>query len=171
MADEPRRMNPIVKYLLFAIAFLLQVALVAGISIFVFMKFQAAREEQAHGAAHGGAEIKATVKFDEFKFPSADGGLVSFKMEVDVSDEDLKTALEKQMSYVRDGVPRLFMKLTVDQLKEAYVDQTIHKRITEWLELNVVKFMPKKKTWMFGDYKVYAIARVNVFDLSAMKME
>jgi len=167
---ETRSMNPLVKYLLFAIAFLLQVALVAGISIFVFMKFQAARES-TQLAEHGGVEIKATMKFDEFKFPSADGGLVSFRMELDLSDEDMKKEFEKQLAYIRDGVPRLFMKMTVDQVKDAYVDQVLHKRVGEWLDLNVVKLMPRKKTWMFGENKTYAIARVNVYDLSAMKME
>lgn len=176
-----KSMNPLVKWLLVAIAFLLQVALVAGISIFVFMKFQQARDEQTAATAPGGVEIKATMRFDEFKFPTtevapakdlaAPNGLVTFRVEIDLSDEDMKKEFERQLAYVRDGIPRLFMNMSIDEVKRAYIDQTLHKRIHEWLDLNLVKTMPKKKTWMFGDYKVYAIARVNVYDLSAMKME
>jgi flagellar basal body-associated protein FliL len=162
------RMNPVVKYLIIAIAFIAQVLLIAVIAIFVYKTFVVA--EQPKDAVKVGEEkVEASYAMEEFQISTIDPGMCKFKVELYLNDKDIEAQLVEQISFIRDNITREAMHYKADEIMDAYRNGTFHQRLHEWLSKNVVEHMGKKKTWFLE--KKYEILKVNVFDFQVFKLD
>ncbi len=165
-----KTMNPMVKYLLIAIAFFAQILLVSGVSVFVYKSYTTKNDPAKQQTAGVNKEIvKAKYDFDEFKISTLDPGICQFKVELYLNDEDISKKIDEQISFIRDNIARIAMNFTIDEIKSDYRQGNFHNKIYEWLDKNIILKMGKKTSWY--SEKEYSVIQVNITGFSAIKLE
>lgn len=170
MAQKDEGMNPIIKYLIFAIVGILTLILIISVSLFVFdslLKFQAGNSKKQKNE-----ETKKTKKIDKIKCAgvysmkdeltiSSDDGIVILKIDLAVSDAELLKLLPNYESLIKDTVNSAFITKSVEDIKKELSTKELNTEITKLLQNNLEKAgaMDKPKGW-FSKAKKFKLINV-----------
>jgi flagellar basal body-associated protein FliL len=136
MAEEEKQASKggsfITKYLIIGIIVLINILLVAGVSIFVYntMKSGPVSNEETLSSTET-VKNKERALFDinnEFRIPTRDGGMVIFKLALGLSTEGSRLTAEKNYTKVYDAINTFFLKKDTEGVKDDFIN-TGNKRL------------------------------------------
>lgn len=136
MAEEEKQVvkggSFFTKYLVIGIIVLINILLVAGVSLFVYntMKTGPAHNEEGISENDTVTSKERTV-YDinnEFRIPTRDGGMVILKVALGLSTEGARAIVEKCYPKVYDAINTFFLKKDTAGIKDDFI-KTGNKRL------------------------------------------
>ncbi len=154
------------KLLILLIVMLIITAITAIVSIFTF---RALLQEEKLAVKGKNVDNKPVAKFDfskEFLVQlKTEGAIAKFSIQFEVNDESLVQFLTDNEATFRDMIQRIITSYTMDSIKKAFADGSLHKKIMKVVNKYIEENLGPKKPFLgIGAPKIRKVVKVNFPD-------
>lgn len=151
-----------VKYIVIGIIVVINILLVAGVSLFVYNSMRSGPTATAEEGKEGsGEEPQKTEKelvdiAEEFRIPTRDDGMVILKVALGVSTSETKRIVEANLAKVYDAINTFFIKRDRPQIQADFIKtgkNRLHSQLVRDINTALKNELGIERSWFSDDIK------------------